>query len=64
MLRNNMKVRNAISYYKVRYWQVAKALGIAPQRLSEQLRDELSESKQNLIVDVCKSIAERREKHE
>jgi len=38
----NKKIRRAIETAGLRYWQVAKAIGISPTTLSIWLREELS----------------------
>lgn len=54
---NNYIAREAIKVYKLKYYEVAEALGLSPQALSQRLRREIPFSEQKEIVDVAESIA-------
>lgn len=59
MMSNNETLRKAIKSTNVRYWQVAKELGISPTQFSEKLREELPQSEQARIASICKLISGR-----
>lgn len=56
-MENNYIAREAIRLYKLNYYEVAEALGLSPQALSQRLRREMPFSEQMKIVDVSESIA-------
>lgn len=54
----NQEIRKVIKDSKVRYWQVADALEIAPNTLTLWLRHELEPDKKQLVMDAierCKA---------
>lgn len=51
-LNNNVEVRAAIQDKKLRYWQVADALGISENTLCRRLRKELPEDEKKKILEV------------
>ncbi len=60
MKDNNHVARDAIKFYKVKYWEVAEALGITPDALSLRFRHEMPMPKQMEIVNIAESIAFKR----
>lgn len=56
-MENNYIAREAIKVYKLKYYEIAEALGLSPQALSQRLRREIPFSEQMEIVDIAESIA-------
>ena len=51
---NNAKIRNELSRTRLKYWELARIMGIHEGSLSRKLRDELPEEEQNRIVDLIR----------
>ena len=49
---NNQKIRIAIMRQNLKYWEVAKLLGIGETTLWRKLREELPEEEQDRIVEM------------
>ncbi len=56
---NNKMIRMKLAINMLKYWQLARILGISEMTLTRKLRDELPEEEQNRI---CKLIDEYVEK--
>lgn len=51
---NNAKIRNELARTRLKYWELARIMGIHEGSLSRKLRDELPEEEQNRIVDLIR----------
>ena len=56
MVFNNIEIRQAISDKRLRYYEVADALGIHAESLSRMLRKELDGEQKQRVLDAIKSI--------
>lgn len=59
-MRNNMRniqIREAAIRAGLRMWQIARAMGIAPETLSRKLRDELKDDERDRILAVIDDLA-------
>ena len=56
MVFNNIEIRQEISNRRLKYYEVADALGIHAESLSRMLRKELSEKDKKKVLDAIKSI--------
>ena len=48
----------------IKYWQVARLLGISQATLCRRLRDELPDEEQQRIVDLIQQSAQDGEQHD
>ena len=55
MLKNT-EIREAIRKKRLRYYEIAEALGIAPETLSRKLRTELPPDKQEEILEIIENF--------
>lgn len=55
-MQNNLDIRKSIIDAKLRYWQVANALGIADNQFSRKLRYELPESDKVKIRQIIADL--------
>ena len=53
---NNMDIRKVIEDRRLKYWEVAKALGIHEATLSRWLRHELDNDKKKQVLDAIQTI--------
>ena len=53
-LMNNSKIRNALKETGVKYWELARLLGISDGTLCRRLRDELPADEQDRIVELIR----------
>lgn len=53
---NNVKVRQAIASNMLKYWQVAKLMGVSEMTLTRRLREELPDQEQ---ARICRLIEEQ-----
>lgn len=51
---NNILIRNALAEERVKYWELARFLGISEATLSRKLRDELPAEEQERIVELIR----------
>jgi hypothetical protein len=51
---NNIKVRVELTKRGVKYWQLARLLGISVPTLNRRLRDELPADEQEKIVELIR----------
>ena len=56
MNKQNLKIRLAIMEHSVRFWDVAKALGISESTFYRMMRDELPEDRQDEIVAKIEEV--------
>ena len=56
MVFNNIEIRQAINDKRLRYYEVADALGIHAESLSRMLRKELDGEQKQRVLDAIKSI--------
>lgn len=56
MVFNNIEIRKAINDKRLKYYEVADALGIHAESLSRMLRKELEGEQKQRILDAIKSI--------
>lgn len=54
MLMNNMEIRKSIEKKRMRYYELAAALGVNPCTLSRWLTKELSEDRKKKIMDAIR----------
>ena len=47
---NNLKIRQAIAKHRLKYYEVAKEIGISPFTLSVWLREELAPEREKLVM--------------
>lgn len=53
---NNIEIRQTIEKKRLKYWEVAKEVGIDPATLSKWLRVELEGEKKQRIIDAINKI--------
>jgi len=53
---NNLRIRQAAARARVRFWEIAKALGLTDSTFSRKLRSELPESEQQLILGIIEQL--------
>ena len=58
---NNSRVRNALFQNDLKYWQLARILGVSEATLSRKLRTELPADEQDRIVRMIEKEAKRNE---
>ena len=56
MVFNNIEIRQEISNRRLKYYEVADALGIHAESLSRMLRKELDGEQKQRVLDAIKSI--------
>lgn len=56
MIINNLEIRQKIEQRRLKYWEVADAMGIHAGSLSRMLRKELSEEQKQKVMDAIESI--------
>lgn len=56
MIFNNIEIRQAINDKRLKYYEVADALGIHAESLSRMLRKELDGEQKQRVLDAIKSI--------
>ncbi len=56
MVFNNIEIRQAINDKRLKYYEVADALGIHAESLSRMLRKELDGEQKQKVLDAIKSI--------
>jgi len=56
MVFNNIEIRQAINDKRLKYYEVADALGIHAESLSRMLRKELDGEQKQRVLDAIKSI--------
>ena len=54
---SNQRIRNTLSQYGMKQWQLAERLGVREDSLSRILRHELSEDEQTQICNLIKEVA-------
>ena len=50
----NLKIREALKETGLKYWELAKLLGISDGTLCRRLREELPEEEQRRIIDMIR----------
>lgn len=50
----NIKIRKALKDYGVRYWELARLMGISDGTLCRRLRDEIPAEEQDQIVELIR----------
>lgn len=58
---NNLKIRQAIARHRLRYYEVAKELGISPFTLSVWLREELALERQQEVLKAIDTLVKQQE---
>lgn len=56
----NIQIREAAMRAGLRMWQIARAMGIAPETLSRKLRDELKDDEREQILAAIEDLAAKR----
>ena len=56
MVFNNIEIRQAINDKRLKYYEVADALGIHAESLSRMLRKELDGEQKQRVLDAIESI--------
>lgn len=51
---NNIKIRIELTKRDVKYWELARLMGISVPTLNRRLRDELPEAEQDQIVELIR----------
>lgn len=54
---NNLRIRKALASNMLKYWQLARILGISEMTLYRRLRDDLPESEQDRICQLIEDYA-------
>lgn len=54
----NLEIRAAAMRSGLKMWQIARAIGIAPETLSRKLRDELNEVERGKILAAIEHLTE------
>jgi len=57
----NEAIREKVKATGVRYWEVAERIGVSDVTLCRQLRRELPEARQQLILRAIDELARRKE---
>lgn len=57
----NEAIREKVKATGVRYWEVAERIGVSDVTLCRQLRRELPETRQQLILRAIDELARRKE---
>lgn len=55
---NNLRIRQAIAQGRIKYWEIAEALGISDSAFSRKLRKELPDEEQERILAIIMRIKE------
>ena len=58
---NNFRIREELKRTGMKYWQLARLLGMSDATLSRHLRDEFSDEEQDRIVNLIREKTERQE---
>lgn len=53
---NNIEVRLLIEKRRLRYWEVARAIGIDPCTLSRWMQNELTQERKETVIRAIESI--------
>lgn len=53
-MRNNRKIRSALTDTGMKYWELAKLLKISDGTLCRRLREEMPDKEQDRIVDLIR----------
>lgn len=53
----NIDIRDEIAKKRLRHWEVARAIGISPERFSVWLRQELPNEKKEVIFEAINRLA-------
>lgn len=56
MIINNLEIRQKIEQRRLKYWEVADALGIHAGSFSRMLRKELTAEQKQKVLDAIESI--------
>lgn len=59
----NTEIRNLISRYRLRHYEIAKQVGISPFTLSVWLRNELSPERREKVESAIKEVTRRISAH-
>ena len=51
---NNVKIRKALKETGVKYWELARLMGISDATLCRRLRDEIPAEEQDQIVELIR----------
>lgn len=51
---NNVKIRVELTKSGVKYWELARLMGVSVPTLNRRLRDELPDEEQDRIVDLIR----------
>lgn len=51
---NNMKIRKALTEYKVKQWELAEMLGIGEYTMCRKMRHEIPDEEQERIISIIK----------
>lgn len=58
-MKANFELRNAISRYRLRYWEVAEKVGISDSRLSVWLRTPLNEEQKARVLKAIDELTQQ-----
>lgn len=58
-MKANFELRNAISRYRLRYWEVAEKVGISDSRLSVWLRTPLNEERKARVLKAIDELTQQ-----
>lgn len=61
--QKNMKIRRELAVNFVRFWQLAKIMGISEMTLTRRLREELPENEQERICSMIRDFSMKGEQH-
>ena len=56
---NNVKIRMKLASNMLKYWQLARIMGISEMTLTRKLRDELPEPEQDRICQLIDEYIEK-----
>ncbi|WP_035053449.1 hypothetical protein [Carnobacterium pleistocenium] len=60
MVKANTEIRKAIVINGLRYWEVAKEVGIAPTTLTVWLREPMEEKKRVRVLNAIRKATEQK----
>jgi predicted XRE-type DNA-binding protein len=55
----NLQIREAAAQARIKFWEIAAALGVNDSTLSRWLRVELSDDEQERILTIIRDIKEK-----
>lgn len=59
---NNLKIRQAITRHRLKYYEVAKEIGVSPFTFSVWLREELAPERQQEVLKAIDSLVRQQER--